>query len=209
MDEPVLTGSGRAQRVEDRHDALDVGLGTAHHQAIAFGQPPDTTRHTGVDESNSFVGQQVCVRLVLGVTRVAPVDHQIALLEHPGQTDDGLVGDRSGGHHHPDDPGRGQLLCQFLQRRDIGHFGPRVVSDDLVAAVAQARAHVEPHFSQANQTQLHVNAPFRVFAPVSREGEPASTGRHSRSVPPGTARLRWLRRRRRRPDATPPADSVW
>ena len=65
------------------------------------------------------------------------------------------------GHHHPDDPGRGERLGERGERRHVGDLRPRVVPDHLVTAFAQALPHVEAHLAQADQTQLHVQPPSR------------------------------------------------
>ena len=78
VDESVFPRTGRTQRVEDRHRPLDVRVAAADHQAVTFFQTPDAARHTGVDERDSLVAQQLCVWSILGVARVAAVDDQVA-----------------------------------------------------------------------------------------------------------------------------------
>ena len=50
---------------------------------------------------------------------------------------------------------------------DVGHLGPRVVTDDFVSALAQAFPHVEAHFAETDQPELHV----RLFR-GDRAGQP-------------------------------------
>jgi hypothetical protein len=103
MDETVFAGARRTQHVEDRHRPLDVSIATADHQAVAFLQTPDPARHACVDERDSLVVQQFCVRLVFGIAGVAAVDHQVTRAEYVGKGGDGFVGDRARRHHHPHD----------------------------------------------------------------------------------------------------------
>ena len=51
--------------------------------------------------------------------------------------------------------GASSAAANARQRRDVGDLGTRVVADHLVTTLAQAFAHVEAHFAQTDQAQLH------------------------------------------------------
>jgi len=157
-----------ASRVRDRASPGDVGIACADHEAISLGQSPDAAGHAGVDVSDSLLAHSFCVRPVFGVAGVAAIDHQVALAEFSGKPDDRVVGDRAGRHHHPHHTRGRQRLGECAQRRDVGDFRPRIEADHFVPALAQTLAHVEAHFAETDQPELHVRL-FRGVGPVSRE----------------------------------------
>ena len=203
VDEAVFLCARRTQRVEDRHRSFDVSVTAADHQAVTFFQTPDAARHTGIDERDALVAQQLCVWSVFGVARVSAVDDQVARTEFVGKCRDGLVGDASGRHHHPHHPRCGECFGERRECRHIGDLRPRVVPDHLMSALTQAFPHVETHFAQADETQLHVCASFVAIGPVSPEAAPASTGRHNQFERPGTGRSHRHSHHPHLPGATP------
>ena len=169
VDESVGPLTLGTERVEDRHRARDVLVAAADHQPVTFSRPqtpPDTPASM---KAIPLSRQQLRVWSILGVARVTAVDHQVTRTEHLGQRRDGLVGHRARTAPSPTRPAA--LRARRRGRAAIATSvtsGPRVVSDDFVAALAQPLAHVEAHLAQADQTQLHVAPSFVAI----RAGQP-------------------------------------
>jgi hypothetical protein len=165
VDEALLTGALRAQRVEDRHDRLDVGGSASDHQAVAVLQPPDSTAHTDVEVADAVLGELGGTLLVLDVVRVAALDHDVALAEDLGELVEHTARRLTGGNHDPDDPlvlrEGGRQVCE---RRDVRDLRTRVEPGDLDTALAQAGPHVVAHLAQADQADVgdHVRDSSRV-----------------------------------------------
>ena len=97
MREPLLARAVWTQRVEDRHGTLDV-LGLASdHQAVAVVQAPYAAGDPAVQITDPLGVQHLGIRLVVGVSRVAAIDHQVARGQQIGElTDSLLVGSPAG-----------------------------------------------------------------------------------------------------------------
>ena len=108
-----------AQRVEDRHHALDLLGAAADHEAVAVLETPDAARDTGVHEVDALRRELLGVLEVLGEARVAAVDDEVALLEERLEVGDDGVGDRAGRNHDPDDARGGQGCDEVGERGDI------------------------------------------------------------------------------------------
>ena len=69
------------QCVEDRLDLLDVLLVATGHQRIAVLEAPHASADTAVDVADALFCGECSVLLVVGPTRVATVDDDVALVE--------------------------------------------------------------------------------------------------------------------------------
>ncbi len=142
VDESVGHVARRAcRRLEDRHRlAATSASAAADHQAVAFGQAPDTTGDTGVDERNSLVRQQLRVRTVLGVARVTAVDRPRSPALSTSASAAMVLGAVTGPDGTITHTTRGVTSASARAAR-VGTSvtsGLRVVADHLVSAFAQA-----------------------------------------------------------------------
>ena len=96
------------------------------------------------------------MRTVFSETRVSAVDDKISRAQDLRQCGDGVVGDRTGGHHHPHHPGSRQRVSQAGQVRHVGDLRTRIETDYFVAGFPQSLTHVEAHLAETDQTDLHV-----------------------------------------------------
>jgi hypothetical protein len=159
----------RLERLEDRHAPLDVLGVPADHQRISVLPPPDPAGDADIEVSDAVLAQPRGARDVVGEPGVAAVDDDVALGEQPGQLVDDLPG-HLGRHHHPDHPGRGELVRQFGEAGRVGGLRVAGEADDLVPGGAQPLAHVAAHPAEADETELHVRTPS---GRVSRRCGPA------------------------------------
>jgi hypothetical protein len=95
------------------------------------------------------------VDLVIGELGVPTVDHQVALGQDLREVLHDGVGDLARGNHHPDDARDRQRCDQFVQAGHIGAFGIAVETGDLDPVPAESLPHVESHFSESNEADMH------------------------------------------------------
>jgi hypothetical protein len=144
----------RLERVEDRHEAVDVCLVAADHQAVAVLPAPHPAGDPGVDVPDAVLVELLRPRQVVAEPRVPAVDDDVAGgedLDEPVDSGLGVLGR----HHHPDGPGSGQLLRQLRQTGDVADPGVPVEADHLMPGGAQPLAHVAAHPAEAYQAELH------------------------------------------------------
>ncbi|NWJ69594.1 decarboxylating 6-phosphogluconate dehydrogenase [Pseudonocardia sp. ICBG1122] len=162
--EPLLAHALGAQRVEDRHGALDVLGLAARHQAVAVVLAPDPARDAAVDVADAVRVEQRGVGLVVGVAGVAAVDDQVTGLQRGRQRGDGVPGRLAGGHHDPHDARRGQRTRELRERGHVTDLRAGVVADHLVPGGPQPLPHVAAHAAESDHADLHGSGPLRVRA---------------------------------------------
>ena len=185
VDEALLARALGAQRVEDRHGALDQLVVAADHQAVAVLQAPDAAADAAVDVADAAGGQRLGVDRVVGEPAVAAVDDEVTLGQQATEGLDRLAGRLAGGDHDPHDARSGQSADQALEAVDVADLGVAVEADDLVTGAAQTLAHVAAHLAQADQSELHRRVPSSSFVggDVSSRSGPAS-GHNGMTCPP-------------------------
>ena len=134
------------------------------------------------------------VHLVVGVARVAAVDHDVAGLQQRAEVADGGPGRLPGGHHDPDHPRLAELLDQLLEAGHVPRGGlVAVVPDDRVTGAAQPLGHVAAHLAEPDETDLHRDLPKPTFAGPSRPAaeaaanQPGQANRHDQVAEVGAA----------------------
>jgi hypothetical protein len=154
----------RCQCEEDRFGDRDRLLGATDHQAVALLESPDATRRAGVDQRDPLGGQLVHQGSGLLVVGVAAVDDHIATTEEAGQGGDRRVGGLPGRHHHPGDPGGGELVgdlgegrCRFCAERGgrVARLLGEVERNHLVPMLDEPLGHVRAHLPEADHGDLH------------------------------------------------------
>src|SRR5690606_16460520 len=75
--EPLVPRTVGSQRVEDRHQPVDVLLGAAGHQPVAHVQAPDPAGDPDIDVTDAALGELGRVLRVVDEVRVAALDHQV------------------------------------------------------------------------------------------------------------------------------------
>jgi len=169
------------ERHEDRFEPLHRLIVPSDHQAEADLEPPDPSRHAGVDEVDSLVLCLDVASLRVAEVRVAAVDDRVALVRDLEQLVEDVLGDLSGRNHQPEGARRLELLLELTERRGGPLLDVRVVGADVVAVLAQTLRHAVAHATEADHSELH-----QVLLPLggSMRGRGALGGRSTR-VPPG------------------------
>jgi hypothetical protein len=153
----------RSQCPEDRIEPLHRGFLAADHQAVAVLQAPHPAARADVDVLDPARGQLVGANDVIGVVRVAAVDHDVALLQERRELRDHGI-HQLVRNHDPDRARRFQLLHQRIERfrrhgpvarHRVDGSGHHVVDDALMSRTHEPPRDVRPHPSEADDSQLH------------------------------------------------------
>ena len=137
---------------------------SAHHQAVAAFQAPDTAAYAGIDIVQTARLQFPGAADVVGVVGIAAVDDDVVIGEQRREFCQRVIHD-AGGNHNPGGPRRCELAHKIFQGKTadgslafhLADEGRALVEHHaLMSALVEPPHHIGAHPAEADHPELHL-----------------------------------------------------